>query len=154
MRLLTRADGYFVQFAIQTDRVIEHVPTGTQACIEVGLRAYYTDSQGNTVANPRHSRTAQKRLKRLQRRLCRTHKKCKNRQKARQRAAKAYLKVQRQREDFARKTANALVTSHDLVAYEHLQIRNILRNRKIAKSIYDAGWGVTTTPRSTSWPKP
>jgi transposase len=49
--------------------------------------------------------------------------------------------VQRQREDFARKTANALVTSHDLVGYEHLQIRNILRNRKIAKSIYDAGWG-------------
>jgi putative transposase len=77
----------------------------------------------------------------LQRRLSRVHKKSKNRQKARQRVAKAHLKVQRQREDFARKTAKALVTSHDLIAYEHLQIRNMLRNRKIAKSIHDAGWG-------------
>jgi putative transposase len=84
VRLLTRADGYYVQFAVQTDRVIEHVATGTQAGIDVGLRAYYTDSHGNTVANPRHYRTAEKRLKRLQRRLCHTHKKSKNRQKARQ----------------------------------------------------------------------
>jgi putative transposase len=49
--------------------------------------------------------------------------------------------VQRQREDFARKTANALVSSHDLMAYEHLQIRNLVKNRKLAKSIHDAAWG-------------
>jgi putative transposase len=49
--------------------------------------------------------------------------------------------VQRQREDFARKQANALVTSHDLIAYEHLQIRNLVKNRRLAKSISDAAWG-------------
>jgi putative transposase len=49
--------------------------------------------------------------------------------------------VQRQREDFARKEANALVSSHDLIAVEHLQIRNMARNRHLAKSIQDAGWG-------------
>jgi putative transposase len=141
VRLLTRADGYYLQFAVQTDRMIEHVPTGKKVGIDVGLRAYYTNSQGNTVANPLHYRTAEKRLKRLQRRLSRTHKKSKNRLKARQRVAKAHLKVQRQREDFARKTANALVTSHDQIAYEHLQIRNKIRNRRLAKSIHDAGWG-------------
>ncbi|HZT98927.1 MAG TPA: transposase, partial [Ktedonobacteraceae bacterium] len=53
----------------------------------------------------------------------------------------AHLKVQRQREDFARKTANALITSSDLIAFEDLQIRNMVRNRHLAKSIYDAGWG-------------
>jgi putative transposase len=103
VRLLKRADGYYVQFGVQTDRVIEHVPTGTQAGIDVGLNAYYTDSEGNTVANPRHYRKAEKRLKRLQRRLSRTQKKSKNRKKAHQRVAKAHLKVHRQREDFARK---------------------------------------------------
>jgi len=49
--------------------------------------------------------------------------------------------VQRQREDFARKQANALVSSHDLIAYEQLQIRNMVKNHMLAKSIHDAAWG-------------
>lgn len=141
VRLLKRSDGYYVQFGVQTDRVALHAPTGAQTGIDVGLRAYYTDSEGNTVANPRYFRKAEKRLKRLQRHLSRTRKQSKNRKKARQKVAKAHLKVHRQREDFARKTANALVSSHDLIAFEHLQIRNMVRNRHLAKSIHDAGWG-------------
>ena len=50
--------------------------------------------------------------------------------------------MQRQREDFARKQANALVSSCDLIAYEQLQTRNMVNNRKLAKSIHDAGWGI------------
>ena len=49
---------------------------------------------------------------------------------------------QRQREDFARKQANALVSSHDLIAFENLTIRHMVRNRKLSKSIHDAGWGI------------
>src|SRR5438270_10168961 len=51
------------------------------------------------------------------------------------------IKVQRQREEFARKQANALVSSSDLIAFEDLQIRNLVKNRHLAKSIHDAGWG-------------
>lgn len=141
VRLIRRADGYSVQFCIQAQRRVQHVPTGKQVGIDVGLKAFFTDSEGNTVENPRHSRKAEKRLKRLQRRLSRKQKKSKNRKKARQAVAKAHLKVQRQREDFARKQANALVASHDLIAFEALQIRNMVRNRHLAKSIHDAGWG-------------
>ncbi|GLV54464.1 transposase [Dictyobacter sp. S3.2.2.5] len=141
VRLIRRADGYHAQFAVQAHRVIEHEMTGATVGIDVGLKAYYTDSNSNTVKNPRHYRKAEKRLKKLQRRLSRTAKKSNNRKKARQRVAKAHLKVQRQREDFARKEANALVTSHDLIAYEDLKIANMVRNRHLAKSINDAGWG-------------
>jgi putative transposase len=77
----------------------------------------------------------------LHRRLSRKQQKSQNRKKARKALAKGYLKVQRQREDFARKQANALVSSHDLIAFEHLQIRNMVKNRHLAKSIHDAGWG-------------
>ena len=141
VRIIKRADGYYVQFAAQTDRHIEHAPTGKQVGIDVGLKAFYTDSEGATVENPRHYRKAEKRLKRLQRRLSKKQKRSANRKKARQAVAKAHLKVQRQREDFARKAANTLVSSHDLIAFEELQIRNMVRNRHLSKSIHDAGWG-------------
>jgi putative transposase len=141
VRLIRRADGYYAQCAIQAERHIEHVTTGKHTGIDLGLKAFLTDAEGNTVANPRHLRKAERKLKRLHRRLSRTQKKSQNRRSARKKLAKGYLKVQRQREDFARKTANALITSHDLIAYEHLRIANLVKNRKLAKSISDAAWG-------------
>ena len=113
VRILRRADGYYVQFGVQADRRIEHAPTGKQVGIDMGLHAFLTESDGNAVANPRHLRKAEKRLKRLHRRLSRKQKQSQNRKKARKALAKAYLQVQRQREDFARKTASTLVSSHE-----------------------------------------
>src|SRR6266567_2027250 len=142
VRIVRRADGYYCQFGVKTERKVNHVPSGKQVGIDVGLKSFLTDSEGNTVANPRHYHKAEKRLKRLQRRLSKKQKKSANRKKARKALAKQHLKVQRQREDFARKQAIALVSSCDLIAYEHLQIRNMVRNRTLAKSIHDAGWGI------------
>ncbi|HEU5199537.1 MAG TPA: transposase, partial [Ktedonobacterales bacterium] len=120
VRLVKRADGCYVQFAVQAERRIDHVPTGSQVGIDVGLKAFYTDSDGATVANPRYLRKAETKLKRLHRRVSRTVKRSKNRKKAIKRLAKGYLQVQRRRKDFAVKAARALVQSHGLVAYEDL----------------------------------
>jgi putative transposase len=146
VRIVRRADGYYVQFAVDAQRHIDHLPTGKQVGIDMGLKEFLTDSEGHTVANPRHLRKAEKRLKKLHRRLSRKQKKSQNRKKARKVLAKAYLKVSRQREDFARKTASTLVTSSDFIAYEDLKIANLVKNRKLAKSISDASWG-----RFLSW---
>jgi len=142
VRLLKRADGYYVQFAVQADRQITHEPTGVQVGIDVGLKAFYTDSDGNAVANPRYLRKAEQKLKRLHRRVSRKVKRSKNRKKAIKRLAKGYLKVSRQRKDFAAKTASALVSSHDLIAYENLQITSLVKNHHLAKRINDASWGL------------
>jgi putative transposase len=64
----------------------------------------------------------------------------KNRAKARTKLARKHLKVQRQRRDFAAKTARALVMSNDLIAYEDLSVENLVKNRHLPKSISDAGW--------------
>ncbi|HEU5200004.1 MAG TPA: transposase [Ktedonobacterales bacterium] len=140
VRLVKRADGYYVQFAVQAERQIDHQPTDKAIGIDVGLKAFYTDSDGQTVANPRYLRKAEKRLKRLHRQVSRKVKRSNSRQKAIKRLAKGYLKVQRQRKDFAAKAASALVKSHDFIAYEDLRIAHLVKNHHLAKSIHDAGW--------------
>jgi putative transposase len=141
VRIVKRADGYYCQFAVQAERRIDHSPTNRASGIDIGLKSYYTDSDGMTVANPRYFRKAEQRLKWLHRRLSRKKKGSANRRRARKQLAKAYLKVRRQREDFARKTANALVSSSDFLAYEDLKIRNLVRNCHLSKAISDASWG-------------
>jgi putative transposase len=142
VRLVKRADGYHVQFAVQAARTIDHVPTGMQVGIDVGLKAFYTDSEGQQVENPRHLRKAEKRLKRLHRHVSRKQKRSKNRKKAIGRLAKGYLRVSRQRKDFAAKAASALCKSRDLIAYEDLKIAHLVKNHRLAKSISDASWGL------------
>src|SRR5215831_15675658 len=131
-----------VQFAVKTERRMAHEPTGKQVGIDVGLKSFYTDSEGQTVANPRYLRKAEKKLKRLHRRVSRKKKGSKNRKKAIKRLAKGYLKVSRQRKDFACKAARALIQSSDLVAFEDLKIANLVKNHQLAKSISDASWGL------------
>jgi putative transposase len=60
--------------------------------------------------------------------------------KAKQRVGRAYLHLQRQREDLACKQASALISSHDLIALEDLKVRNLVRNRRLANAISDVGW--------------
>ena len=60
--------------------------------------------------------------------------------KAKQQVGRAYLTLQRQREDFARKTASALISSHDLIALEDLKVRNLVRNRRLSQAISDVSW--------------
>jgi len=141
VRIVRRADGYYVQFGVHAYREVEHVPTGKHVGIDMGLNIYYTTSEGKTIDNPRYLRKAEKRLKRLHRKHSKCAKKSNNRKKAHKKLAKAHLKVQRQREDFARKQANALITSSNLIAYEKLSIHNMVKNPHLAKSISDASWG-------------
>ena len=140
VRVVRRADGYYVQFCLDVERVEKREPTGKTIGLDVGLTHFYTDSNGQTVENPRHLRKSEKSLKRLGRRLSQTQKDSKNRAKAINRLSRKHLKVSRQRKDFAVKLARCVIQSNDLVAYEDLQVRNMVRNRKLAKSISDAAW--------------
>jgi putative transposase len=140
VRVVRRADGYYVQFCIDQERIEKREPTAHNIGIDVGLNHFYTDSDGNTVANPRHLRKSEKSLKRLSRRMSKTDKGSKNRAKFRNKLARKHLKVSRQRKDFVVKTARCVVQSNDLVAYEDLKVRNMVRNRHLAKSISDAAW--------------
>ena len=136
-----------MQFAVKTNRTLPHEPTGKQVGIDVGLKAFYTDSDGKTVDNPRYLRKAEKRLKRLHRRVSKKQKRSKNRRRAIQHLAKGYLRASLQRKDFAVKAASALVKSSDFLAYEDLKMANLVKNQHLAKSISDASWGLFLSSR-------
>jgi putative transposase len=140
VRVVRRADGYYVQFSIDQERIEQHEPTNRMVGIDVGLNHFYTDSDGNKVENPRFLRKAKKALKRAQKRVSRRTKGSKNRLKAIKQLGRTHLKVSRRRKDFAVKTARALVQSADLVAIEDLKVRNMVKNHHLAKSISDASW--------------
>jgi len=54
VRLVRRADGYYCQFSVNAERTVEHQPSGRLVGIDLGLRSYYTDSDGGTLDNPRY----------------------------------------------------------------------------------------------------
>ncbi|WP_226576699.1 RNA-guided endonuclease InsQ/TnpB family protein [Microseira wollei] len=142
IRVVRRADGYYAQFCIDTERLEKREPTGKTIGLDVGLNHFYTDSNGQTVDNPRFLRKSERALKRAQRRLARTKKGSKNRIKARGKLGRKHLRVSRQRKDFAVKLARCVVRSSDLVAYEDLKVRNMVKNHHLAKSISDASWSL------------
>jgi putative transposase len=140
VRIIKRADGYYVQFVIDVDRPDLTTVTNTQVGLDVGLEYFYTDSDGNTEDNPRYLRKHELKLKQAQRRLSKKTKGSNNRNKARIVLAKIHLKIQRTRKDHAVKLARRVAKSNDLVVYEDLSIMNMVKNHNLARSISDAGW--------------
>ncbi|PSO50097.1 MAG: transposase [Cyanobacteria bacterium SW_9_44_58] len=140
VRLVRRADGYYCQFGINIDVKEDLEPTQQAIGLDVGLADFYTDSNGHKEPNPCFLRKGEEELKRCQRRLSRKQKGSSNRNKARQRLAKKHLRISRQRLEHAKRLARCVIRSNDLVAYEDLQVRNLVKNHNLAKSISDVGW--------------
>ncbi|NEO91514.1 MAG: transposase [Moorea sp. SIO3G5] len=140
VRIIQRADGFYVQFCVKTDNKEQLEATGFTVGLDVGLKEFYTDSDGYAEPNPRFYRKGEKRLKFYQRRVSRKKKGSTNRKKAINRLGRTHLKISRQREEHAKRLARCVIRSNDLVAYEDLRVKNLVKNHCLAKSINDAGW--------------
>lgn len=140
VRLIKRADSYYVQFGISVERFETIEPTHQTIGLDVGIQSFYTDSLGSKIDNPRFYRTGERKLKRSQRLVSRKIKGSNNRSKSRIQLGRVHLKISRQRKDHAVKLARCVITSNDVVVYEDLRIKNLVKNHCLAKSINDAGW--------------
>ena len=139
-----RNNKWYVCFASECE-IVPLNKTGREIGIDVGLNAFITTSDGHQVKPPKYFRNTEKTLVNAQRRLCRRKKGTNRRIKARLLVARHHEKITNQRLDFCHKTAHSLVNAYDGFAVEALNIKDMVKNRRFAKSISDAGWGMFTT---------
>lgn len=136
----TKSGRYFVSIKVEKE-VPDPGFTGGEIGIDLGLKDFVTFSNDEpALENPRWLRKAEKKLKRLQRKVSRKKKGSKNRNKARLRLAKQHEKVANQRNDFHHKQSKRLVDENRYIALENLNVQGMQQNHHLAKSISDAGW--------------
>jgi IS605 OrfB family transposase len=137
----TASRKYFVSLCVEIDKeILLRTNNGDEIGIDVGLKEFYSDSNGNTVANPRILRHLTSKLVREQRRLSRKMPKSGNRDKARIRVARVHEQITNIRKDFLHKTSTELVRKNKTIAIEHLLVKNMLKNHKLARAISDVSW--------------
>jgi len=110
--------------------------------VDFGLNSLVVLSDGTLIEAPRSYRNAESRLRRVQRSLSRKRRGSRNREKARLRVASACERVANRRRDYAYKTARSIVDRYERVYVEDLKIVNMVKDRRLGKSIGDAGWGM------------
>jgi IS605 OrfB family transposase len=135
----TAAGRYFVSLQVEVKHEIP-APAGGVIGIDLGLTHFATLSNGEKIAPPRYLRKSEQRLKRLQRQVSRRVKGSKGREKARLELARQHEKVSNRRSDFLHKLSRRLVDENQLLAVEDLNVKGMLHNHRLSKSIADASW--------------
>ena len=133
-------DQWYVTFSCEIDISVIPVDIKTKTGIDVGLSSLITMSNGSQVEPPEFLRASEKRLSREQIHLSKKKLRSKNRNNQRIIVAKVHRRIRNQRKDFAHKTSRKLVEEYDHIVFEDLQIKNMVQNHHLAKSISDAGW--------------
>jgi len=137
---LASSGRYFV--AVTCLDQVENLPEVNRYLgLDLGLKQFLIPSSGEPVENPRCLRKTAKQLARAQRRLSRMKKGSKNYLKQKVKVAKLHEKISNQRKDFLHQQSTRLITENQIICLEDLQVRNMIKNPRLAKSIQDAGWG-------------
>lgn len=140
LRLIKKASGWYACFSVEY-AAQPLAPTGQDVGVDVGIASLLTTSDGDKTPKQEWYRREQKKLRVLQRRVARRSKGGTNRRKAVVALQRQHERIGNQRKDFLNKQAHTLIERYDRIAVEALRISNMVKNRHLAKSILDAGWG-------------
>ncbi len=151
---------WYVVFACEIEAHTKLPYTDLPIGIDMGLKYFMTDSNGDVVDNPRLFRKSHGKLKKKQQKLAKKKKRSHRRRKAVKLVAKAHKKVANQRRDFHHKQARILVDTFETIVFEDLSMHYMVMRPKVKqdengkylhngasakaglnKSILDAGWG-------------
>ena len=125
---------------------IEDIPQITQinqldiVGIDLGLKEFAVTSDGEIFETPKLYRKKAKKLKKLQQKHSKKQKASKNKEKARKQLKKLHIKIANQRKDFTHKASSSIVKNYKLIGVEDLNIKGMMKNKHLSKSIQDQEW--------------
>jgi len=132
---------WYVSLAVDVPDPDQAPPTGSAVGIDLGLKDFAVTSDGEHIPHPKSLARRERALARYQRRAARKRRGSNNRAKAKAKVARAHRKVRASRTDFLHKASTRIVRDHDVIVVEDLAVKNMVRNRSLAKAVSDSGWG-------------
>ncbi|MFD8104124.1 RNA-guided endonuclease InsQ/TnpB family protein [Nocardia fluminea] len=133
------AGRYYISILVE-DRITEHTANDIAIGVDAGITSLYTFSTGEKVSNPRHEKRDRERLAKAHRELSKKQKGSANRAKARLKLGRVHARIADRRRDHLHKLSTRLVRENQVIAIEDLSVRNMVRNRSLARAISDASW--------------
>ena len=140
----SKSGKWFACLTIDTSESIMDIPKISfkkAVGIDVGIKNFAYDSNGNQTPNPHNLKKMLKPLKRIQRKVSRQKKGSNNRLKSILKMQKIHEKIANRRKDFQHKLSTQYAKNNDVIFVEKLEKLNMVKNHKLAQSIMDASWG-------------
>lgn len=133
----TRLNSFYLSIVIEDDRT-KILPETTNAIgLDMGIKDFIVDSNGNKFENIKVKRNNNKKLKRLNKNLSRKQKGSKNKNKARIKLAKFHEKLNNQKENYLHRISNRLLNENQVIVIEDLNVKGMMKNHCLAKSIQE-----------------
>ena len=135
----TPSNQYYVSILVDTEN-IKLPKTNNKIGIDLGVKEFAICSNGDRFDNPKNLRKSEKKLAKLQKDLSRKQKGSNNRNRARLKVAKLHQRIANQRIDFLHKLSTKIIRENQSIVLEDLQVKNMMKNHKLAKAISEVSW--------------
>ena len=138
----TKSGNFFLSILIElpNEEVVKFNLTDEHVGIDLGVKDFVITSDGEVFENKHFYKSQEQKIAKLQRQLSKKQKGSNNRNKARIKLAKAFEKLNYQKENYIHSVANELLKYYDVIFMEELNVSGMLKNHKLAKAIQEVGF--------------